>query len=239
MKKAAFLPLIVFICLWGLWQFSKNRDVQLFGELIAEVETDLPLVALTFDDGPSRKYTAEVIDILKKHNTQATFFVTGREAEQNREEMRALVTAGHELGNHSYSHKRMILMSPSNVRAELEKTDFAIRQAGYKGPITFRPPYGTRLFVLPWVLSQQKRLSVMWSVEPDSDLSRTAEQIAEGTVENAQPGSIILLHPMYSSRDATRRALGDIITGLRKKGLKPVTLSQLLASAGRPLKQPD
>lgn len=201
----------------------------MFGDMVVRIETDAPLVALTFDDGPSSNHTAEILDILAAHDVLATFFVTGREAEENPDQLRALITAGHDIGNHSFSHRRMVLMSPQTVRDELARTDSAIRAAGYQGPITFRPPYGKRLVVLPWILAQEDRLTAMWDVDPGSTPGATAATIAENAVEAARPGSIILLHAMYDSRTPTRNALDSIIAGLRAKGLEPVPLSELLA----------
>ena len=230
MRVAAFL-LIVLLALWGAWTLSRSREVQLFGDLIARVPTEAGLVALTFDDGPTARAVPELIDLLARKNVRATFFVTGREAEANPEALRALVAAGHEIGNHSYSHARMVLMSPGAIREELARTDAAIRAAGVEGPIHFRPPFGKKLVVLPWVLSRQDRLTVMWDVEPESGLSEPdVTTLVEATVGEAQAGSIILLHPMYSTGATTRAALGPIIDGLRAKGLEPVGVADLLAA---------
>lgn len=234
MEKLGIILLVGVFCLIGIWQFSKARSVQIFGDLVSRVETSLPLVGLTFDDGPSKKFTSDVLQILAQNDVTATFFVTGKEADENPNQMRALVTAGHELGNHSYSHRRMVLISPNQVRSELENTDAAIRAAGFKGTIHFRPPYGSRLLVLPWILRAQDRLTVMWDVAPDADYELPAEIIARNALEKARVGSIILLHPMYSSRENTRKALGELIVGLREKGLEPVPISRLLAAQEEP-----
>ena len=231
MKKAVLTLLVLLAALWGLWTLSKAREVQLFGDLVARGPADAPLVALTFDDGPTEAFTPEILAILAEKDVTATFFVTGREAEEAPEALRALVAAGHEIGNHSYSHRRMVLMPPAAVRSELDRTDAAIRAAGYAGDIHFRPPYGKKLVVLPWVLSRQGRLTVMWDVETDSQLADpTVAQLVEATVAEAGPGSIILLHAMYYTREVTRAALGPIIDGLRAKGLEPVGVSALLGS---------
>ncbi|MEL6967130.1 MAG: polysaccharide deacetylase family protein [Pseudomonadota bacterium] len=226
-----FLFLGLFLALlFAVWQLSKAPSFQLFGDVVARVTTDQPYVALTFDDGPSKRYTLEVLNTLKVHNVKATFYVTGREAEQNPTHMKAIVVAGHDLGNHSYSHHRMVFMSPGRVRRELARTDAQIRKAGYAGAIRFRPPYGTRLITLPWVLKKQNRLTVMWDVAPDADHRLPTKTIVDAALQGASAGSIILLHPMYASRQNTRDALGAIIEGLRKRGLEPVTVSKLLAA---------
>ena len=229
MKKAAIIAVFCLASVISLWQLAKSRTLQLFGDSVARVETSKPMVALTFDDGPSEKYTAEVLKILAEHDVRATFFVTGHEAKRNGAQMRAIVGAGHDVGNHSYTHSRMVFMSRSQIRRELADTDAAIRAAGYDKPLTlFRPPYGVRLVMLPWVSSEQNRLTVKWDVAPDSNPKRPASSIIMKTLEAAKPGSIILLHPMYSSRETTRAAIGGIVDGLRAKGLEPVTLTELM-----------
>lgn len=226
MRRIGMVFLVALAVGLGLWQLSKSRSVQLFGDMIARVETDVPLVALTFDDGPTG-WTETVLAVLAEREVRASFFVTGREAEANAPALRAIVAAGHEVGNHSWSHRRMVLMAPSTVRDELLRTDAAIRAAGYEGPIHVRPPHGKRLVVLPWVLARQERLTVMWDVAPDRDPAASAAQIARTVLERVRPGSIILLHPMYESRTATREALPAIIDGLRALGYEFPTVSQL------------
>ncbi|QUN07563.1 polysaccharide deacetylase family protein [Shewanella yunxiaonensis] len=223
--------LILLVVIAALFLVSRSRNYQLFGDLVSHVDTDKPLVALTFDDGPSKRYTAEILAVLNQYQVHATFFVTGREASRHSAEAHAIVDAGHDLGNHSWSHSRMLLRSPSFIATEIELTDAVIRQAGYSGDIYFRPPYGKKLFLLPWYLASHHRTTVTWNMEPDSDLNANAQTIAQKVLAEVTPGSIILLHVMYASRDASRGALPLIIEGIQGKGYQLVTLSQLLMSA--------
>lgn len=222
----------VLALLFGAYQLSNARSFQLFGELIARVETEKPLVALTFDDGPTPEYTSGILDILREKNVPATFFLTGSDTEKNPNEARAIVQAGHEVGNHSYSHSRMVLMSPATVRDEVERTDAAIRAVGYQGEILFRPPYGKKLVTLPWYLSSTNRKTIMWNVEPESfpEIANDAKAIADHVVDRAKPGSIILMHLMYPSREPSRQALPGIIDRLRERGHRFVTVSELIAT---------
>lgn len=220
---------------YALLQFSNLRTFQLFGDLVARVETDRPVLALTLDDGPTPEHTEAVLQTLCEKGVKATFFLTGREAAQNPEQVKAIIEAGHELGNHSFSHPRMVLMSPSAVRDELNQTDAALRSAGYQKPLHFRPPYGKKLLTLPWVLSEQNRKTIMWDVEPESwpEIAADASAITAHVLERAKPGSIILLHVMYDNREPTRQALPQIIDGLRAKGFEFTTVSELLAEPGK------
>ena len=229
MKKIILPLLVLFGLAAGIRSILEHPTFQLFGDAVARIDTDVGKVAITFDDGPTSKYTPEVLATLAAFNVKATFFITGQEADRHPDALKAIVDAGHELGNHSYTHSRLVFVRPARVRQELAQTDAAILAAGYTAPTHFRPPYGKRFFSLPWVLSQQDRLTVMWDVDGDPNPAAPAEQIVRNVVDAARPGSIIILHPMFRSRETTRAALPDVIQGLRDKGLEPVTLSELLA----------
>lgn len=238
MRRAYLAAVVVLVLLGGaaaLWQLSKSRTFQFFGRIVPRVETSQRLVALTFDDGPTRDGTAEVLRILRERNVRATFFVTGGELEQNMDAGREIVAAGHELGNHSYSHERMVFVTPSYVRREVERTDELIRTAGHAGEIYFRPPYCKKLLALPFYLSRHDRKTVTWDVEPDSELPADADAaaITRHVLSKTRPGSIILLHVMYPSRAETMKAVPLIIEGLERDGYRTATVSELLAAEGQ------
>lgn len=236
MRKRYLAAAFVLVVLCGavaLWQLSRSRTFQFFGRIVPRVETSQRLVALTFDDGPTRDGTAEALRLLRERGVRATFFVTGGELEMNPAAGREIVAAGHELGNHSYSHERMVFVTPSYVRREVERTDELIMAAGHTGPIHFRPPYGKKLFALPFYLSRHDRLTITWDVEPDSVLAADADAgaITRHVLNRTRPGSIILLHVMYPSRAETMKAVPFIIEGLKREGYSFVTVSELLAAA--------
>src|SRR5690606_7290093 len=140
-------------------------------------------------------YTNEVLAILAQYGVKATFFVTGREVEENPESARSIVEAGHELGNHSWSHSNMSLFSLGRIAEEVERTDAAIRATGYEGEIHFRPPFGKKLLTLPWYLRQHNRTTVMWDIEPETyaEIAAKPSRISQHVLDNARPGSIVLL----------------------------------------------
>nr|WP_268821676.1 polysaccharide deacetylase family protein [Octadecabacter dasysiphoniae] len=203
----------------------------MFGTLLNRVDTPQQVIALTLDDGPTPRHTYTLLDILMAEDVTATFYLTGREVTANPDAARAIMQMGHEIGNHSWDHPRMVLITPRAVRSQLSRTDDAIRAIGYEGVLHFRPPYGRKLVVLPWVLDQQDRTTVMWSVEPETDLGFDAppEDLAAHVINTAQSGDIVLLHGMYSGNDSTRAALPLIIQGLRNRGFEFVTVSDLMA----------
>jgi peptidoglycan-N-acetylglucosamine deacetylase len=234
--RTKILIIVSIILLAGagaLWKISNSRTFQFFGIIVPRVNTAEKVVALTFDDGPTPDGTSEILNVLGEMHVKATFFVIGTELERNMSEGRKIVAAGHELGNHSYSHTRMILVTPDFVRQEIEKTDRLIREAGYTGEINFRPPFGKKLLALPYYLSRNGRKTITWDVAPDSnpEIARDATKIIAITRSQVRPGSIILLHVMYPGRKESLKAVGGIIESLRREGYRFVTVSELLQFA--------
>ena len=231
--KTKVLALVVVVLnvfiLVVLWQISRSRTFQFFGEIIPKVDTTENVVALTFDDGPTVTATDQILAILAEQNVKATFFVIGGELENNLDQAKKIAAAGHELGNHSYSHVRMMFVTPSFVRQEIETTDKLIRDAGYQGEIFFRPPYGKKLFALPYYLSKTGRKTITWDVEPESypEIDADADKIAEHVLSKTRPGSIIILHVMYPNRFESMKAVKKIVEGLKAQGYSFKTVSEL------------
>jgi chitin deacetylase len=232
-KRIAIIAVILLVLvLVGLREVSSSRTFQFFGEIIPRVNTSQKLVALTFDDGPTPQGTDQILAVLSEANVKATFFVTGAELEQNSEQGKKIVAAGHELGNHSYSHVRMFFVTPSFVRQEIESTDKLIRETGFQGEILFRPPYGKKLFTLPYYLWRHQRKTITWDVEPDSypEIAADANKIVEHVLSNTRPGSIIILHVMYPNRRESMKAVKNIMEGLKAQGYSFKTVSELIAA---------
>ena len=229
------LLLAIFLALYGVWQLSRSRTYQLFGEIVPRVETSQKVVALTFDDGPTPAYTDGVLDVLREHGVKATFFLMGVDAEKNPDQVRAIIADGHELGNHTFTHPDMTLADLDKARDEVERTDAALRNAGYAGEIHFRPPFGKKLIGLPLYLADHDRTTITWDVEPESfkEIAADPKRITEHVLEKTRPGSIIILHVMYRARETSRQALPDVIEGLQALGFRFVTVSELLAMRGK------
>jgi peptidoglycan/xylan/chitin deacetylase (PgdA/CDA1 family) len=229
----ALVVALIFILSYGLFQISRSRQFQFFGGIINRVNTNEKIVALTFDDGPS-EYSDQVVNLLQGKGVKATFYVTGYNLEQYPNEARDMVADGHELGNHSYSHQRFLLKSQSFIKTEIERTNQLIRSIGHRGEITFRPPNGKKLFLLPWYLKQNNIKTITWDVDPDTYLPDSVGQedkikfIRDYTIGHTKPGSIILIHPFCESCGYDRQALGGIIDNLQADGYKFVTVSELL-----------
>ena len=224
------LGLLFLIALNAYW-LNGSRTVQLFGEIYPRVNTHQKIVALTLDDGPNEKIDT-ILNILKFHKVKATFFPIGSLMEDRLSDITRIVKDGHEVGNHSYTHRILSLKSYETIRQEIEPTDRLLRKAGYTGEIHFRPPYGMKMFMLPFYLKQHDRKTIMWDLSPEGDpaLNMDPAKLAQFVIDNTTNGSIILLHPMNPGREASLNALDPIIRGLKAKGFVFKTVSELLAS---------
>lgn len=223
-----FILIFIIVLLVCLFQISKSRDFQFFGKLVRSAETNEKKIALTFDDGPTEN-TQEILKVLNDLDVKATFFLCGIGIEARKEDTEAIVSEGHGIGNHSYSHKRMIGVSYNFCKEEIEKTNSLIRKVGYKGEIYFRPPYFKKLFMLPLYLQNSKMISVTCDIEPETYLGYGAspDEIANNVTDNVKSGSIILLHPMYKAEN-TLAATKKIVMTLKAEGYTFCTVEELL-----------
>ncbi|MCL1696732.1 polysaccharide deacetylase family protein [Lysinibacillus sp. BPa_S21] len=217
--------LLIFLLLLGTYKLMNSRTYQLFGGLTNQVETNRKVVALTFDDGPADN-TNQILPLLEEYNAKATFFLIGAEIEKFPEEARRIAEEGHQIGNHTYSHNRMIFKTPSYYKDEIEKTDQLIRNTGYEGEIDVRPPNGKKLIGLPYYLNKNKRETITWNLEPDTFYTTVSDKVKYVT-ENIEPGSIILLHPMYDKTGKALQTIEGILQELSNKGYKFVTVNEL------------
>ncbi len=202
---------------------------QLFGGLTSRVDSHERRVALTLDDGPTEGDVQPILTALAARGVRATFYVNGSDCRAALGSCRALVAAGHELGNHGYDHRALVFVTPAMVADQVQRTDEQIRAAGHRGDITFRPPYGKKLLILPWWLREHDRRTVTWDVAVEQwsgpATEQSAEQIADATVAGVRPGSIVLLHP-WNGRRATQQAIPRIVDRLTAQGYRFVTVSE-------------
>ena len=181
-------------------------------------------VALTFDGGPTRQYTARVLHRLTKAKVRSTFFVRGSFITGNAYLLRRAVREGHEMANHSWSHPRY----PNAT--ELTRTTRAIRGATGFTPCLFRAPYGAVNNDLFARARQQDMLTIGWDVDSWDSLydNVSKETVYSRVVNQVRPGSIILMHDGEGPHEGTIQALGPILKALKRKRLYPVTVSELL-----------
>lgn len=180
-------------------------------------------VALTFDDGPST-YTAGVLRALKRHKAKATFFLLGQNVAANPSLARRVLAEGHEVANHSNTHP--LLPGAGNIRAA---TRTITRVTGFR-PCLFRPPYGAVNSTLKKAVKRDRMKIVNWDVDTDDWRQPGAGSIQSTIINRSRPGSIVLMHDGGGPRSGTVNALDSAIRGLKRKGYKLVTVTELLGN---------
>jgi peptidoglycan/xylan/chitin deacetylase (PgdA/CDA1 family) len=213
---------------YGLWQVSRARCFALTSPVVCRVETSRPMVALTFDDGPTARGLDAVLPVLDQQGAKATFFLIGHDMRKAPDLARRIVGAGHEIGSHTLTHQQNVFRSQSFYDREVRETEALLKAAGGGGR-HFRPPYGKKLIGLPLAVRDQGLTMVLWSFEEPT--AADPQAYAREVVAAAKPGAIIIMHPMYASGETARQALPLILQGLRAKGLEVVTVSTLMDGA--------
>jgi peptidoglycan/xylan/chitin deacetylase (PgdA/CDA1 family) len=195
------------------------------------------LVAITIDDGAGPELIGKTLRILRENDVKATFFPMGSWVDLHPEVWKEAVDDGHELGNHTYSHAFLTTVSDERVKEELNRWQEAVDNAlGFKYQTYFFRPPGMDGFTSPQgstakrykeIIANKGMFAVLWDVELVYALRNeayTTARVTEHVLANAKGGSIVLLH--FTENDIT--ALPDIINGLRRRGLEPCSLSELL-----------
>jgi peptidoglycan/xylan/chitin deacetylase (PgdA/CDA1 family) len=187
---------------------------------------------MTFDDGPSARLTPQLLDILAAHHIRATFFVIGRNVVDHPEVLQRAVREGHEIGNHSWSHPAFKKMRDDSVRAELQRTDDAIRAAIGTRPVLMRPPYGSiTARQKQWIYAEFGYRTILWDVDPLDWKRPGSAVVTSRIVRETRPGSIILSHDIHPG---TIEAMPATFDQLQEKGFKFVTVSELI-DMGKPM----
>lgn len=193
--------------------------------------------ALTFDDGPG-PYTGQILSVLRRTHTPATFFVIGELAQRDPGSVRDEALAGEEVGDHTQTHAVTSALSPAAQKAQIVDAADAIQQSGAPFPHLWRPPYGAFSSATLSILKALRMLLVLWTVDTSDYARPGTERIVYTALSGARPGAIILMHDGGGNRAETVAALPRIIAALRRGGYRLVTVSQLLADDPPPHGQP-
>jgi peptidoglycan/xylan/chitin deacetylase (PgdA/CDA1 family) len=196
------------------------------------VPTDEPLVAFTFDDGPGPQWTPMVLDVLDRWQVPATFFMVGRNLAEHWPLVHGRL-ARHEVGNHSWSHPDLATLDLAEVREEVARTHEVIRRTTGRQATLLRPPYGHLGGSTVLAADSLGYQMVLWSHQMHERRYRhdPAGQVRD-IVDNVRPGSIVLAHDVGAERRLVAlRHLGAMFEGLRARGFRFVTVSELMAAA--------
>ncbi len=184
------------------------------------INPDSKMIALTFDDGPS-KYTEEILNILKKNECNATFFVLGNKVSIYSDLLIESINNGNEIGNHSYNHKWMIKLNEKDLENQISKTQDIIKEYTGYTPKLIRPTYGS-------LNDRIKKISsldiVLWNVDTLDWKYKNPNKIVENATKKLKDGNIILMHDTHKQ---TLEALPKILEIIQKNGYTCVTISEL------------
>lgn len=217
---------------------DQRRSVQPNG--LFRVRTNEPVVALTFDDGPDPRCTPDVLSLLKDAEAVATFFLVGVNAAADPELVRKVLASGHSVGNHTYDHRELQLLTPANVRSEIDRGQRSLIRAGAPAPRLFRPPMGFTDEAVAVLADADRFRTVFWDACVERFIMDTnIDDGVDRLLDKVGPGSIILAHDggrivgsgrEPHSRARTVEALPRLLRGLEAKGLRVVDVPTLLAS---------
>lgn len=184
-------------------------------------------IAITFDDGPHPQNTPRLLDMLRTRNIKATFYVIGNNVELYPQVVRRTVAEGHEIGNHSQTHRLLSKLSDTELRQEMARCRDAVGRAAGVQPRTMRPPYGGLLQrQRELVYSEYGYPTILWSVDPLDWKRPGAGVVTSRILAGTSNGGIVLAHDLHSQ---TIDAMPATLDGLLRKNFKFVTVSQLLA----------
>ena len=185
-------------------------------------------IALTFDDGPHPRYTVQIIDILKKYGIKATFFFVGQNICNYPDAAKAVADAGHEIGNHTFTHQRVKSMNESQVLGEMTRCDDMIYSLGEYQTVLFRPPEGAFGEAVEKSAAMLGYSVILWSVDTRDWAHSSPKNIYENVIQNIDGGDIILMHDYIGYNSPTPEALELIIPELQERGFEFVTVSELI-----------
>ena len=186
-------------------------------------------IALTFDDGPHPKYTEEILDILQKYNVKATFFAIGENITYYPETFEKIILAGHEIGNHTFSHPHMQNEDIHTLKKELQQTEDLLRQKGVTTTL-FRPPEGVCSDAVCRVAKELSYSIILWTVDTKDWSHPGSDDIVDLVQKHIKSGDIILFHDYIQAPSPTPQALDTLIPALLAKGYHFVTVSELISA---------
>jgi peptidoglycan-N-acetylglucosamine deacetylase len=215
---------------WSRWIARRAGVV-----VLCRGNPDVRAVALTFDDGPHPRTCTAILDVLQREGVRATFFPVGFRLQQYPALLDRMVADGHEVANHTWDHPRLNLISPARVRREVSSVRaFVYKRTGF-APRLIRPPGGDYDARVLEICRDEGCIVCLWTAMAGDWKKMPVNEIVEKVLAQAHPGSIILMHDDFMQ---TPQALPRIIEGLRARGYRFVTASEMLGAPPPPFETP-
>ncbi|MEW5920280.1 MAG: polysaccharide deacetylase family protein [Bacillota bacterium] len=232
-KKTCALVLLLFILALGTVTLCNSGLLSAIPVIsrqerlvpIYYVETPEKKIAISFDASWGAAYTPTLLEILRENNITTTFFLTGFWVEKYPEMVKEIAAAGHEIGNHTYSHPHLNSLEPDQIKAELERVGHMIYELTERQPDLFRPPFGEYSNKVIQTAEQCGYRTIQWSVDSLDWQELGVEPMVKRVTDKLHPGAIVLFH---NNGRYTAEALPDIIDYAREHGYEIVPISELL-----------
>jgi peptidoglycan/xylan/chitin deacetylase (PgdA/CDA1 family) len=207
---------------------------QWFGRTFAGLPRGAKQIALTYDDGPNDPHTQRLLEVLARHDVRATFFMIGKYARQRPEIARAVSSAGHVIGNHTFTHPLLSVKSAAEIRTELSECHAALHDAIGEHSNLFRPPFGGRRPVVLRIARELGLEPVMWNVTGYDWNAPPAAAIEQKVTRQMRGGDVILLHDgghkqIGADRSQTVIATDHLIARYKSQGYEFVTVPRMMA----------
>lgn len=218
--------LLVCIIIYLTWA-SADVESNYALKVLCRGKTKEPVVSLTFDDGPDEEMTLRVLEVLKRHNVKASFFLVGSKAKALPHIVKKIVEEGHVVANHTYSHRGFFpLGTPRQMKRELQMCNDAISDIVHKRVKLFRPPFGVSNPMLGMAVRSIGFNAIGWSIRSFDTVTRySRESVCQRVLSKLHAGGIILLHDRCKDADVL---LEKLIPAILEKGYRFVSLSELL-----------
>ena len=195
---------------------------------VQEIDPDKPMLALTFDDGPSR-HTDRLLETFAQHGGKGTFFVVGNLIDSRPDTLRTMAEQGHEIAGHSWDHRQLTKLSPQEITDQLMLTRAKILDTTGVDSTIMRPPYGSSNETVREQAKAAGIALVNWSVDTLDWKHKDADKVYASIMADAKDGAIILCHDLHKTTvDAMERVIPDLLA----QGYQLVTVSQLLTAEG-------
>lgn len=193
------------------------------------VNPDLPMVALTFDDGPNTSVTNRILDCLEANGGRATFFMVGSRVNGAADTVRRMTSLGCELGNHTYEHKYLTKLGDNGIRTSVGQTNAVIQAVSGTAPVLMRPTGGYYDQASLNTLGSMGMSAVMWSIDTLDWKHKNPQKTIDTVLSQVKDGDIILMHDLYGT---TADAAEVLIPELKARGYQLVTVSEMAAARG-------
>ena len=192
------------------------------------IDASKPMVALSFDDGPSQ-YTWDIVHTLQAHNARATFFVLGDRVATHQAAIEYTMANHNEIASHSFSHANLVKLTDAQVIEQVRSVDVVLQQQHGCTPALYRVPYGSKDERVMDILKNEGKPVIGWSVDPYDWKVRDKDTVVNHVLSHVKDGDIILMHDIY---EPTAQAVAELVPALLERGYQIVTVSELLQFRG-------